>query len=109
MLLARSFQDLDSPSYTRSLSYPVFQKNYLPELKEGRDEWTGMLWKSHPYALYMLFSQAAGFHCQDLQDGLKEVLAAEYRMKSSSVDSRLVMDNLLFNLMGRKMAGARVA
>ena len=106
LLLVRSLQELKSPAYTKSLSFPVFQKNYLPKLKEGRDEWSALLWKAHPYGLYMLFRQASQFRCEDLQDGLKNVLAAEYRMKSSSVDSRLIMDNLLFNLMRQKMVGA---
>ena len=106
LLLIRSFQELKSPAYTQSLSFPVFQKSYLPKIKEGRDEWFTLLWKIHPYALYMLFRQAKQFRCEDLQDGLKEVLAAEYRMKSSSVDSRLIMDNLLFSLMRQKMVGA---
>jgi DNA polymerase-3 subunit delta len=108
MLLVRSFQELKSPVYSKSLSSQVFQKSYLPKIKEGRDEWSTLLWKSHPYALYMLFRQAARFRCEDLQDGLKEVLAAEYRLKSSSVDSRLIMDNLLFNLMRQKMVGAEL-
>ena len=108
LLLVRSLQGLESPAYTRSLSFPVFQKSYLPKLKEGRDEWSALLWKAHPYGLFMTFRQAAQFRCEDLQDGLKEVLAAEYRMKSSSVDNRLIMDNLLFNLMGQKMMGARL-
>jgi DNA polymerase-3 subunit delta len=108
LLLVRSLQGLQSPAYTKSLSFPVFQKSYLPKLKEGRDEWSTLLWKMHPYALYMLFRQAAQFSCEYLQDGLKEVLAAEYRMKSSSVDNRLIMDNLLFGLMRQKMVGARI-
>ncbi len=106
LLLVRSLQGLRSPAYTQSLSYPVFQKNYLPKLKEDRDEWSNLLWKIHPYALFMLFRQAKQFRCEDLQDGLKEVLAAEYRMKGSSVDNRLIMDNLLFSLMRQKMVGA---
>ena len=109
LLLVRSLQGLKSPAYTQSLSFPVFQKSYLPELKEGRDEWSTLLWKAHPYGLFMTFRQAAQFRCEDLQDGLKEVLAAEYRMKSSSVDSRLIMDNLLFSLMRHKMVGAKPA
>ena len=108
LLLVRSLQGLQSPAYTKSLSFPVFQKSYLPKLKEGRDEWSTLLWKMHPYALYMVFRQAAQFSCEYLQDGLKEVLAAEYRMKSSSVDNRLIMDNLLFSLMRQKMVGARI-
>jgi DNA polymerase-3 subunit delta len=106
LLLARSLQELKSPTYTKTLSSQVFEKNYLPKIKEGRDEWSSLLWKAHPYALYMLFRKAAQFRCEDLQDGLKEILAAEYRMKSSSVDSRLIMDNLLFSLMRQKMVGA---
>ena len=108
LLLVRSLQGLQSPAYTKSLSFPVFQKSYLPKLKEGRDEWSTLLWKMHPYALYMVFRQAAQFSCEYLQDGLKEVLAAEYSMKSSSVDNRLIMDNLLFSLMRQKMVGARI-
>ena len=78
-------------------------KNYLPKLKEGREEWTNLLWKGHPYGLFMLFRQAARFRCEDMQEGLKELLTAEYRMKGSPVDSRLIMDSLLFNLMLQKL------
>jgi DNA polymerase-3 subunit delta len=108
LLLARSLQDLESPAYTKTVAskFNVFQKNYLPELKEGRDEWTNILWKNHPYGLFMLFSQAARFSYEGLQKGLKEVLEAEYRMKSSSIDSRLIMDSLLFNLLQQKIRGA---
>lgn len=108
LLLIRSFQGLSSPVYKKSLSYPVFQKNYLPQLKEGKDEWSSLLWKNHPYGLYMLFKQAAQFSCEYLQEGLKEILNAEFKMKSSSVDSRLIMDSLLFNLMHRESEGAGI-
>ena len=107
MLLVRSLQELRSPVYTRSLSFQAFQKNYLPKLKEGRDEWSTLLWRNHPYGLFMLFRQAARFRCEELQENLREVLNAEYRMKSSSIDSRLIMDNLLFNLMRPKMVEAQ--
>jgi len=109
LLLVCSLQKLDSPSYSQSISFQAFKKSYLQELKEGRDEWSALLWKMHPYALFMLFRQAKQFRCEDLQDGLKEVLAAEYRMKSSGVDNRLIMDNLLFSLMRQKMMGAGIA
>jgi DNA polymerase-3 subunit delta len=109
LLLVRSLQGLDSPSFSQSISFQVFQKSYLPELKKDRDEWSALLWKIHPYALYMLFRQAKQFRCEDLQDGLKEVLAAEYRMKSSGVDNRLILDNLLFSLMRQKMMGTGIA
>jgi len=109
LLLVRSLQEVRSPAYKQSLSFPVFQKSYLPQLKEGREEWTNLLWKSHPYGLFMLFRQAARFRCEDLQEGLQELLTAEYRMKGSPVDSRLIMDSLLFNLMRQKMPGVQVS
>jgi DNA polymerase-3 subunit delta len=109
LLLVRSLQKLSSPSYSQSLSFQAFKKSYLPELKKDRDEWSSLLWKIHPYALFMLFRQAKQFRCKDLQDGLKEVLTAEYRMKSSAVDNRLIMDNLLFSLMRQKMMVAGLA
>jgi len=109
LLLVRSLQEVKSPAYTKSLAYPVFQSSYLPKLKEGREEWTKLLWKSHPYGLFMLFRQAARFRCEDLQGGLKELLTAEYRMKGSSVDSRLILDSLIFNLMRRKLPGVQVS
>ena len=56
----------------------------------------------------MLFRQAARFHCANLQQGLKEILAAEYRMKGSPVDGRLIMDSLLFNLMRLELPGVKV-
>jgi DNA polymerase-3 subunit delta len=105
LLLVRSLQEARHPAYTKSLTFQTFQNNYLPKIKEGREEWSSLLWKNHPYGIYMLFRQAAQFRCEDLQDGLREVLAAEYRMKGSPVDSRLIMDSLLFNLMRQKMVG----
>jgi DNA polymerase-3 subunit delta len=105
LLLIRSLQEVKSPAYTKSLSFPIFQKDYLPKIKDGREEWTSLLWKSHPYGLFMLFQQAARFRSEDLQEGLEELLTAEYRMKSSSIDSRLIMDSLLFNLMLPKKTG----
>jgi DNA polymerase-3 subunit delta len=109
LLLIRSLQEVKSPAYAKSLAFPVFQKSYLPKLKEGREEWTNLLWKSHPYGLFMLFRQAARFRCADLQEGLKELLRAEYRMKGSLVDSRLIMDSLLLNLMRQKLPGVQLS
>ena len=109
LLLIRSLQEVKSPAYAKSQTFGVFQKSYLPKLKEGREEWTNMLWKNHPYALFMLFRQAGQFSCEDLKQGLQEVLNAEYRLKSSALDSRLIMDSLLFNLLRQKLPGVQVS
>jgi len=99
LLLARSLQDLEDPKYSKSFQFNAFQKGYLGKLKEGREEWTALLWKGHPYGLYKLFRQAAGYSWQELEGSMKELLKAEYRLKSSSVDNRLILDNLLLNMM----------
>jgi len=109
LLLVRSLQEISTPAYDKSFSFKIFQNKYLPKIMEGREEWAGSLWKNHPYSLYMLFRQASQFHCDDLQDGLQEVLAAEYRMKGSALDNRLIMDNLIFNLMRQKLQGVKLS
>jgi DNA polymerase-3 subunit delta len=103
LLLVRSLQETQNPAYSKSLTFQNFKNGYLPKIKEDRDEWSALLWRNHPYGLYMLFRQAAQFRIDELQDGMKEVLAAEYRMKGSPVDSRLIMDSMLFNLMRQNM------
>lgn len=97
LLLVRSFQELTDPVYRSGISYPAFQKSYLPAIKEAREEWP-ILWKGHPYATYNLFRQAEKYSCAGLQTGLKELLRAEYRLKGSAIPAPLVLDNLAFNL-----------
>ncbi len=98
MLLIRSFQESDTPAYSNGMTFPVFQKSYLPALKERYGEWVS-LWKGHPYALYMSFSQAEKHSISFLKKGMRLLLEAEYRLKSSSASDRLVMENLLFQLL----------
>ena len=97
MLLIRSAQRLDRPQYSHTMSFQVFQKQYLPSLKDGREDWS-ILWAGHPYGLFLLFRQTAKFSATRLQNSLTEVLAAEYRLKGSSLPTRLVLENLLFKL-----------
>jgi len=99
LIIIRSWQSLAEPAYSPSLPFPAFQKNYLPDLKKDRDEW-GALWSGHPYALYMLFQQAGKYEVTTLSSCLSELLDAEYRLKSSGVPGDLILDNLVFRLMG---------
>ncbi len=106
MLLIRSAQRIDRPQYSPSLGFPVFQKQYLPALKDGREDWS-MLWAGHPYGLFLLFRQTAKFSTARLQNSLTEILTAEYRMKGSSLSNRLVLENLLFKLIPVNAAEVR--
>lgn len=97
MLVIRSFQESPEPSYAKGMAFAVFQKRYLPALKEAHSAWLP-LWKGHPYALYMSFGQAEKYSVNFLKKALGMLLEAEYRLKSSSVPDRLVMENLLLEL-----------
>ncbi len=98
MLLIVTLKKLTVPTYDSRMSFPAFQKSYLPKLKSGREDWA-VLWKGHPYGLYMLFKQTEKFNSPLIQRGLQEVLKAEYRFKGSGIPDRLILENLFFNLL----------
>lgn len=98
ILLIRSFQEQQDPPYKRGISFPAFQKGYLPKIKAGHQD-RPELWKSHPYALYNMFQQAEKYSLLQLQQALGELLAAEYRLKGSALPDRLVLDHLFINLL----------
>lgn len=97
LLLVRSVQEQSQPSYSAGMPFPVFQKNYLTQLKESREELPPQL-SGHPYAIYSTFKQAEKFSPTTLKYGLSELLKAEYRLKSSALPDYLVLENLLFSL-----------
>lgn len=98
LLIIRSFQEISPPAYSPNMNFQTFQKQYLPALKEIQPDWPE-LWKGHPYATYMLFLQASKHRLPPLKKGLREILAAEYRLKGSPVAEHIILENLLFTLM----------
>lgn len=96
LLLIRALQELEQPAYATGLSFPVFQKSYLPRLKEGRTGWPALL-AGHPYVLYKMFLQAERITGARLQAALRELLQAEYRLKGSVVPEPLILDAFLLN------------
>jgi len=100
LLIFRSLSLQSEPMYRRGMNAGQFQKEYLPALKK-RGEWTAML-KGHPYALFMSFSKAQEFSCTVLKNWMELLLQAELCMKSSSLDSRLILEELFFTLLAAK-------
>jgi DNA polymerase-3 subunit delta len=97
LMLARSFQDRGEPAYGRGMAFPAFQKGYLPRLKEGGGEWPQLL-AGHPFVVYKMFRQAEGFSAAALRQALAQLLAAEYRLKSSRLPEPLVLQHFLLQL-----------
>lgn len=110
LLLARAVQDGADRPCEPKLAYPVFQKNYLPQVKkawearqraaatdeEGEIYAWPQVFPNHPYALYQLFRQAGRLSSQQLRDMLRALLEAEYRLKGSGLPPGAVLSALLF-------------
>ena len=96
LLLFRSFQHQDRPVYSRSINANQFQNQYLPALKKSC-EWPDLL-KGHPYGLYMSFSKANEFSCVLLKHWLTILLTADYRLKGSPLEQRLVLEEMFLSL-----------
>ena len=96
LLLVRGIQVLDNPSYSPGMPYGLFQKGYLPKLKEAvAPEVAGAL-PQHPYAQYMMFKRAEGLGESWLKQVLEDLLLTEMLLKSSGVGPWLLMENLLY-------------
>ncbi|MDT8334163.1 MAG: DNA polymerase III subunit delta [Desulfurivibrionaceae bacterium] len=98
MLLVSSLRDLDNPSYAPGLSFPAFKGGYLDRLKEEQPDWPKEL-PGHPYALYMMFRKVEKFQTPSLIKKLSELLEAEYRLKSSGLPEKIVLENMFFRLL----------
>ncbi len=96
MLIFRSLQLYGSPSYNPRMNASDFQNNYLPALQNS-GAWPSLL-KGHPYALFMSFGKAVEFSVSSLKQSLSLLLEAEFRLKSSPLPMRIVLEELLISL-----------
>ena len=95
LLVAGAILRCPQPAYSRGMSYPVFQKTYLAQLKESRDELPAAV-SGHPYVVYKTFLQAEKFSLAQLKNGLTQLLETELILKSSGIEDNLVLENFLF-------------
>jgi len=102
LLLVRALQEASEPAYSPGLAFPAFQKGYLAGLKEARP--LPALLAGHPYVLYKVFRQAERTTAPQLKAALRELLAAEFRLKGSMVPEGLALEAFFF----RTVAGAVV-
>lgn len=96
-LIFRSLQMRDYPVWHSGMNPRDFQNTYLPALK-AEGEWSDLL-QGHPYALFMSFSKASEYSCSGLKRWLGLLLDAEFRLKSSPLPSRLVIEELLITML----------
>jgi DNA polymerase-3 subunit delta len=98
LLLVCSFRKQSRPVFVEGMSYGAFQKGYLAQLKAEKEELVKSL-PNHPYALFMMFEKAGKHSIQHLVKGLRKLLEAEFRLKSSPLPGQLVFENFLFEML----------
>jgi DNA polymerase-3 subunit delta len=103
LLLVRALVEAEHPAYNEGISYPAFQKGYLPRLKSAFTSWPSQL-AGHPFVVYKAFQQAERFSMTRLEKGFKELLACEYRLKGSRLPDYLILEAFLFDLLASKRA-----
>lgn len=104
LMLVLSLRQSESPQYVEGMAFPVFQKGYLPVLKEGREEVLKQL-PSHPYALYMMFVRAGRFSVTRLGTILVRLLEAEFALKSSPLPALTVLEHFFWRTLSPAVAG----
>ena len=90
LLLARECLDRALASYWRpNLSYGAFQTRVLPHIDEATRNAFG---KSHPFALYRRFGDAARVSAERLRGALREAAELDVRFKTSGGDAALLLE-----------------
>jgi DNA polymerase-3 subunit delta len=97
MLIFRSLQLQPAPAWHKSMNAKQFQASYLPAIK-ARGQWDELL-GGHPYALFMSFSKAADFSCNQLKKWLTLLLEAEFRLKGSPLPQHIVLEELFLTML----------
>ncbi len=100
LLLFRSLQLQENPSWQRGMQARQFQDLYLPALKE-KGGWTEML-KGHPYALYMGFKKAEEYSCPLLKEWMGLLLKTEFQLKGSPLPPTLLLEELFLSMFAGK-------
>ncbi|MDH3359961.1 MAG: DNA polymerase III subunit delta, partial [Desulfobulbaceae bacterium] len=102
LLFIRALEAQPEPHYHPGGDFNSFQKGYLSQLKASRTEWPKSL-AGHPFVTYRLFQQAENFTVATLKSALAELLQADYRLKGSGLPEDIVLENMLFRIMGKNL------
>jgi DNA polymerase-3 subunit delta len=91
LLSARQLLETDfARLWKRGMSYQQFQQTVLPQ--------GAPLLTRNPYADYMCFQRAERFSLADLRAYMEGIFDADFRLKSSGSQARLVLEKLLLGM-----------
>ncbi len=97
LLLFRILLEQEQYHFRSGISAKMFQEQCLPALKQN-ERWKTEL-SGHPFAVYMRFKAAAGFSIPLLRSWLEDILAADMRLKGSSIATTTVLHHLILSMM----------
>ncbi|MFV0438054.1 MAG: DNA polymerase III subunit delta [Desulfopila sp.] len=100
LLVFRSLQLQATPAWHKGMNARQFQSSYLPALKE-HGVWPDLL-AGHPYALYMSFTKAEDFSCDQLKKYFTLLLGAEFSLKGSHLPQHIVLDELFLTMLKKR-------
>ena len=91
LLAARQLQTTElAKLWKRGMSYQQFQQTVLKQ--------DAPLITRNPYADYMCFQRAERFSLGELRSHMEQLFAADYRLKSSGNQPRLVLERLILGM-----------
>ena len=97
MLLYRCLQEQPQYGYSPTMSAQAFQNSCLPLLK-ANERWKSEL-SGHPYALYMQWKTAAAIPLSRLKQWMRLILAAELRLKGSTIEAATILQQLFTRML----------
>lgn len=99
ILGVRSFLEGDSGSaWRRSMSYPDFERRFLPAWKEKQDRGEIPAGDRHPFALYKTVQQADRFNSIGVESILRRLLVVNRAIVKGAGSPPLLIEDLLYQV-----------
>ncbi|MBN2284533.1 MAG: DNA polymerase III subunit delta [Deltaproteobacteria bacterium] len=92
------------PSFSTRLTFPAFQKDQYPVIKEAARNWEaggGWLIGRHPYVIYNALSGSIRFSYEELEFFIDRLADLDVALKTTAIDPRRALEKLLIELCRR--------
>lgn len=106
LLAVKALMAASDPPFIAGMSFPAFQKGYLPQAKDSHPHLLALL-PNHPYALHMLMGRGNAYTTAEITTALGDLLAMEMRMKSGGLPPRDLFENFLLRTVPQKNTAGR--
>jgi DNA polymerase-3 subunit delta len=100
LLLFRALGLREEYGFRPNMAPNTFQQQCLPRLKEAQENgpWKKEL-SGHPFAVYMQFKTASSFSLSRLKSWLAIILAADMRLKGTSIEAATILQHVILSML----------